>query len=62
MKLCKNCPYFKVDYEPLKDVDFGRASCSKHDLITDFLDYRKFERLICIEEGVKNELSGNGGE
>ena len=55
MKSCKDCPHFHIDYEPIKGVDFGRASCSKYDLITDFLDHRKFERLICIEEGGTNE-------
>lgn len=48
--LCKDCPHFHIDYEPIKGVDFGRASCSKYGLITDFLDYRKFGRLSCVEE------------
>lgn len=47
--LCKDCPHFHIDYEPIKGVDFGRASCDKYDLITDFLDHRKFKRLTCVE-------------
>ena len=48
--LCKDCPHFHIDYPPIKGVDFGRASCDKHDLITDFIDMRKFGTLKCVEE------------
>ena len=48
--LCKDCKYFKIDYQPIKDFDFGRASCTKHNLITDFADKRKFKWLTCIED------------
>lgn len=50
---CKDCEHFKIMYEPLKDKgviwDFGRARCEKHNLITDFANHRKFERLECVE-------------
>lgn len=49
--LCKDCPHFHIDYPPIKGVDFGRASCDKYDLITDFLDKRKFKTLECVEKG-----------
>lgn len=50
-RLCKNCEYFNILYEPMKDVDFGKAECKKHNLITDFLDHKKFGWLSCIEDG-----------
>ena len=50
MKLCKDCPHFHIDYQPMKDVDFGRASCKKYDLVTDFLSMRKFNTLECVEK------------
>jgi hypothetical protein len=50
MMICKDCPHFRIDYPPLKGVDFGRASCDKHNLITNFLDKRKFKSLKCVEE------------
>ena len=48
--LCKDCPHFKIIMEPVKDVDFGRAECKKHNLVTEFLDHRKFKWLSCIEK------------
>lgn len=48
--LCKDCPHFHIDYPPLKGLDWGRASCDKYNLITDFLDKRKFKMLKCVEE------------
>ena len=51
---CKDCEYFRVMYEPLRDdngyMDLGRAECKKHNLIVDFLTHRKLNRLDCIEE------------
>ena len=51
---CWDCPYFKIQYEPIKDStgiwDFGRAKCTKHDLIVDFPDHRKLKKLKCVEE------------
>lgn len=48
--LCKDCPHFHIDYPPLKDIDYGRASCDKYDLITNFIDMRKFETLRCVDD------------
>lgn len=48
--MCKDCPHFKIDYEPIRGFEFGRASCSKHNLVVDFMSRRKLKRLTCIEE------------
>ena len=53
--LCKDCPHFHIDYPPIKNIDFGRASCDKYDLITDFIDMKKFETLKCVEEEGEQE-------
>ena len=50
MTLCKDCEFFQIDYEPVMGIDFGRASCKKHNLVTAFLDRRKFQTLGCIED------------
>jgi hypothetical protein len=51
---CVDCPYFEIKYEPLgrgKDLwDFGQAACSKYDLVVDFADHKKINRLVCINE------------
>ena len=49
--LCKDCPHFRITDWPIKGVDFGHAVCDKYDLVTDFLDRRKFRWLECIEQG-----------
>lgn len=52
MKKCKDCEHFHIDYEPLPDhYDTGRASCKKHNLVTDFYSRRKLNKLECVEEG-----------
>lgn len=55
MLYCKDCAYFRIILEPIKGVDFGHAVCTKHDLITDFLDHRKFKRLACVEPPKEEE-------
>lgn len=55
MTLCKDCEFFKIDYEPVRGIDFGRASCKKHNLVTAFLDRRKFRTLGCIEDVQQEE-------
>lgn len=51
---CDKCKYFKIVQEPLRTTgtlwDMGRAVCNKHNLITDFADHRKFERLDTCED------------
>jgi len=50
---CKDCKYFNIKYEPQRIggelVDWGQAECTKHNLVADFLDHRKFEWLSCVE-------------
>ena len=52
--LCKDCPYFHIDYMPLKSGglcwDLGRAHCDKYRLVVDFADMRKINRLECVED------------
>ena len=51
---CLDCPHFEIQYEPLKSIsgvlDFGRAKCSKFNLIVDFTNHRKLKKLECKEE------------
>ena len=50
---CKDCEYFKIEYEPYKSGgvcwDMGLARCIKHDLVTDFITHKKFAKLECVE-------------
>lgn len=55
--LCKDCEYFKIEYKPIKDFDFGRARCDKYGLITDFRDKRKFKWLSCEDRPKQTERS-----
>ena len=48
-KLCKDCEYFRILYWPVKYVDFGKAECTKHNLVVDFANLRKFSTLKCVE-------------
>jgi len=52
--LCKDCEHFKIDIEPQRIggqlVDWGRASCKKHNLVVDFTTHGKFKTLSCVEE------------
>lgn len=60
--LCKDCKHFKILYEPQiicgQCMDWGRAICQKHDLVTDFRNHHKFKKLSCIEnnEGEFNDI------
>ena len=51
---CKDCPHFKIMYNPIKHGteiwDMGKAKCEKHDLIVDFINKRKLNKLECVEE------------
>lgn len=49
---CKDCEHFHIRYEPVKGVDTGLAECRKHDLVVDFLNHKKLERLECVEQVV----------
>ncbi|MBO5630411.1 MAG: hypothetical protein J5965_15205 [Aeriscardovia sp.] len=54
--LCKDCEYFKIEYQPIKGFDFGRARCTKYDVITDFRDKRKFKWLSCEDRPKESEV------
>jgi hypothetical protein len=56
--LCKDCPHFKITMEPILGVDFGRAECKKHNIVTEFLDRRKFKWLSCVEKERKTDTDG----
>ena len=52
---CWECKHFEIQYKPIGKIstgiwDFGRAKCTKYDLIVDFPDNRKLKKLECIEE------------
>ena len=56
---CVDCAYFRIIYEPIKydkDIwDLGRVACKKHDLVTDFANHRKLNRLECVDGMPKEE-------
>lgn len=47
---CKDCEYFHIRQEPLKrHFDAGVAECKKHNLVIDFFNYEKLNKLKCVE-------------
>jgi len=45
---CVDCEYFHIRQEPLPHhYDTGLAECRKYNLVTDFYNHGKFERLTC---------------
>lgn len=52
--LCKDCPHFKIAYEPIKAEkgywDLGRAFCDRYELVTDFANHGKLNKIKCVEE------------
>ena len=65
--MCWKCPNFKIVYEPLKSIDgiwdFGRAKCTKHDLVVDFPNHRKLKkyenRIRCLERWIEENENFN---
>ena len=49
-KYCVDCESFHVAYYPIKDWDWGRAVCEKHDLVADFPSSGKLAKLKCVEK------------
>ena len=51
---CRDCEHFKVLYEPIRTkggyYDLGKAECKKHDMVVDFMNYGKLNKLECVEE------------
>ena len=48
---CMECPHFRIEYDPWKGVDFGKALCKKHDLMCDYVSNQQLKRLECVENG-----------
>lgn len=62
---CLDCPYFKIQYEPIGKIstgiwDFGRAECNKYDLIVEFPDHRKLKKLQCVMDAQRLVQSEEG--
>lgn len=51
MTKCRDCPYFHIEYMPLKSGglcwDSGRARCDKYNLVVDFISSRQLDKLTC---------------
>lgn len=52
---CVECPHFRIEYDPWKGVDFGKATCKKHGLVCDYISKQQLRRLECVEEEKPNE-------
>lgn len=56
---CKECEHFHIRQEPLGSLgdyyDLGLAECKKYNLVTDFLNHGKFNRLYCVENDSKEK-------
>lgn len=50
---CTDCQYFKILYRPLKAYggiyDTGRAVCTKHDYVLDFVSTQQVNRQMCVD-------------
>lgn len=62
-KLCKDCKYFKILYQPIKAFglgyyDSGLAVCKKHNLEVDFLSKGKLNKLNCVEDESQTYMRG----
>jgi len=51
-KLCKDCEYFHIVMLPLRSGgaiwDLGQAECKKYNLVVDFANKAKLNKLTCI--------------
>lgn len=48
---CIDCPHFHIRQKPLPHhYGTGLAVCEKYDLVADFYDHRKLNRLECVKE------------
>ena len=49
---CKDCKYFHVIAESIKDDvgvwDLGQAKCEQYNMVVDFMDHRKLNKLECV--------------
>ena len=57
---CVDCPEFHIRQQPLRTDgvvwDFGLAECRKHNLVVDFANRRKLNKLECVEGGHDAEV------
>lgn len=52
---CWDCDFFFIKWEPIGTIktgvwDLGRAICTKHNLMVEFLNHNRLKQLQCIEE------------
>lgn len=51
---CIECEHFHIRQEPLPHhFDTGLAECRKHNLVVDFFNHGKLNRLECVENDSK---------
>ena len=54
-KVCKDCPYFKIIINPVRAdgelFELGQARCEKYNMLVDFADHRKLNKLECVKRG-----------
>lgn len=50
--MCKDCKDFRIVAEPIKADgciwDLGQAKCEKYNMVVDFTDHRKLNKLECV--------------
>ena len=60
---CKDCEHFHVRQEPLRTPgklwDLGLAECQKYNLVVDFADHSKLDKLECYRERQPDERCEN---
>lgn len=52
---CKECPHFKIAYQPMMPWDTGLAVCEKYNLECDFSSQRKLNSLVCVEKAEEGD-------
>lgn len=59
---CKDCKDFCIVAEPIRDDvgvwDLGMARCEKYNMVVDFIDHRKLNKLECVR-GEQDDGKGN---
>lgn len=57
---CKECEHFKILEEP-DGMNWGRAECKKHDLVIDYRNARRLNRLTCVEDAPTEHVAAVWG-
>lgn len=56
---CKDCEHFHIRQEPLPNHhDAGLAECKKYNLVTEFYNHGKLNRLTCDDRPKDGEDDG----